>query len=733
MEENTMRKHLKLLAFILSLFFIVHPMSAFALASPSEAIQEAQKHFDEWGFPHKEGIVLVLSGGGTKGLAHIGVLEVLERENIPIAAIVGTSMGAVIGGLYASGYNAEEMREIISGLDLMEIISNRSSAEVKDVNYNKPPSSGSSIFNVYMDGQKKPRSSRGMLRAKGLYAFLNEMTARVTVTDFNLLSIPFAAIATDLETGETVVLRDGNLASALRASVSIPGIFEPWEMNGRLLVDGGLRANLPVLEAKKLFPGHPIVAVNLSPEKIRKKRENLRSMVEVMAQTIEILMIHQVRANAAAADLVIAPKVKDFGVLQSDGYDEIIARGIVAAEPMVEQLQNISCEPDKTYCEFSHVDPPSTVKPTVTEIRFEGIPERMAKILHGKYDEWIGEPLDMEKVADAVKILSTGDDFVSVEGRAQTLTENTAAVVFSIERPSKYEFGLSGYASNIYPDNWLSLSAQMRDIFSEGDVGSAEYRFGSKWGGMLRYFTPKTERDTQFGFVISAREEGLVPANAAAFELERYTARIAWYKDISRNSRIGLGYAIERVELLDNGTIDGPYISFTFNNLDDPVLPTKGFSINSDIWFPNGETTITHTRFHTYLPIWPTWNVVLSGGLKTGDVDNPAYAATLGTNEELFSLAAHPLMGDQAYWLHLGAAKTITKSWWGGINLEIFGNFGQVMREWSNENSWWEAGIALSAPMTNFSSRVMLIYDQSGELTFGYSIGIPMWWNGPLP
>ncbi len=728
-----MRKYLKSLAFILSLFFIIHPMSTLALASPSEAIQEAQKHFDEWGFPHKEGIVLVLSGGGTKGLAHIGVLEVLERENIPIAAIVGTSMGAVIGGLYASGYNAKEMREIISELDLMEIISNRSSAEVKDYNYNKPPSSGSSIFNVYMDGKKKPRSNRGMLRAKGLYSFLNEMTIRVTVTDFNLLPIPFAAMATDLETGESVVLRDGNLASALRASISIPGIFDPWEMNGRLLVDGGLIANLPVLEAKKLFPGHPVVAVNLSPENITKKRETLRSMLEVMAQTVEILMVHQVKVNVAAADLVISPEVKDFGALQSDGYDEIIARGVAAAEPMAEQLQNISCEPDKTFCEFTHVEPPSAVRPTVTEIRFEGIPERMSGILHGKYDEWLGEPLDMEKVADAVKILSTGDDFVSVEGRAQPLTEDTAAIVFSIERPSKYEFGLSGYASNIYPDNWLSLSAQMRDIFFEGDVGSAEYRFGSKWGAMLRYFTPRTEHDTQFGMVISGREEGLEPANAAAFELERYSAKIAWYKDINRNFRIGLGYAVERVEYLKDETVDGPYMNFTFNNLDDPVLPTKGFFVNSDIWFPNGETTITHTRFHMYLPVWPTWNVILSGGLKTGDGDDPAYAAALGTNEELFSLAAHPLIGDQAYWLHLGAAKTITRSWWGGINLEVFGNFGQVMKEWNNNKSWWETGIALSAPMTNFSSRVMVIYDQSGEITFGYSIGIPIWWDGPLP
>lgn len=241
---------------------------------------------------------------------------------------------------------------------------------------------------------KSPAATGGCSGQKGLYAFLNEMTAKVTVTDFNLLPIPFAAIATDLETGETVVLRDGNLASALRASLSIPGIFEPWEMNGRLLVDGGLKANLPVLEKQKIFPGHPVVAVNLSPENITKNRENLRSMIEVMAQTVEILMTHQVKVNAAAADLLIAPKVKDFGILQSDGYDEIIARGIAAAEPFMKNLAIFPAVP-REYCEYTHIDPPSSVKPTVAEIRFEGVPESIAEILYSKYDHWIGKPLDM--------------------------------------------------------------------------------------------------------------------------------------------------------------------------------------------------------------------------------------------------------------------------------------------------------------------------------------------------
>lgn len=729
-----MRKHLKLFAFILSIFFILYPISACSLASTSDGvIKGAQEQHDEWGFTHKEGIVLVLSGGGIKGLAHVGVLEVLEREGIPIAAIVGTSMGAVIGGLYASGNSVAELKEIISELDFMEIISNRSSAEIADFNYNRPPSSGSAMFNLYMDKNLKLRSSRGLLRASGLYAFMNETTAKVSVTDFNRLPIPFAAIATDLETGETVILRDGNLASALRGSLSIPGLFEPWEMDGRLLVDGGLKANLPVLEAKKMFPGHPIVAVNLAPKDITKSREELRSLVEVMAQTIEILMVQQIAVNEAAADLVITPDVKEFKVLQSSGYDKIVARGVAAAEPMVEQLRNISCEPDREYCEFAHVDPPSKIIPIVTEIRFEGIQKKIANVLHKKYDKWIGKPLDMNEVARTVKLLSTEDDFVSVEGRAQNITEESVAVILSITRPSKYEFGVSGYASNTYPDSWVSLSAQMRDIFFEGDAGSAEFRFGSKWGAMLRYFTPKTESDTQFGLVLSGREEGADPKNTTAYDFERYTGRIAWYKHISKNTSIGLGYAIERTSNIEGRTLDGPYLNFTFNNVDDPVLPTKGVYLNSNIWFPTGETTVTNTHFHTYLPVWPSWNVILSGGLKTGDVDDVAYAATLGTNEELFSLANHPLLGDQAFWVHLGAAKTMTRSWWGGVKIEVFGNYGQVMREWKNDEDWWETGVSLSVPTTNFNTRLMIVYDKGGEFTFGYSIGIPLWWSGPLP
>lgn len=727
-----MQRHLRTTAFILS-FIIIAFTSSLSYAMTAEVQRQAQQHNDNWGFVHKEGIVLVLSGGGTKGLAHIGVLEVLERENIPIAAIVGTSMGAIMGGIYASGYTAKEIKEVVSNVDLMEIISDRSSAKILDMGYNKQPTSQTSMLSLQLDGKKLPRGKRGALRAKDLYSFLSELTERSAVTDFNMLPIPFAAVATNLETGETVILRKGNLASALRASLSIPGIFEPWEMNGRLLVDGGLKANLPVLIAKKLFPGHPVIAINLSPEDITKPQERLRSVLEVSAQTVEILMVEQIRANAAEADLVIAPDVKKFGILDSGGYDKIIERGAEAAESFVGKLHAILTKYNETYCEYARVDPDANTIPTVIDIRFEGIPESIAKILYEKFDDMIGQPLDMKKVSRVVKTLSEREDFTSVEGRTQNYTKDTVALVFAIERPSKIEIGVSGYVGNVNPDSWLSLSAQIHDILIDGDVGSMEFRLGTKWGAMLRYFTPRSEEDSQFGLVLVAREEGTTPRNAASFEFERYIARIAWYKNLGSKTRIGLGYALETSTYMDKETLSGPYFNLSFNNLDDPIMPTKGISVTSDIWFPLGETVISQTIFQSYLPVWEKWKVIFSGGLKTGDGDDLAYAALLGSQQELYSLSNSPLVGDQAYWLHLGAAQKIMKSWWGGIVVEIFGNYGQVMREWDISDSWWETGIALSVPTNNFSGKFLVVYDQGGQFTFGYSIGIPQFWSGPIP
>ena len=716
-----------------ALVAVFAPAVSYAARYPADS-PETRDHFRSWGFPHREGVVLVLCGGGMKGLAHIGVFEVLEREKIPVAAVIGTSMGAIMGGLYSAGYTPAEMREILSKVDLMEIMSGRTAMESDKGAFNRPPAPNDALFSVTVNSDNQTQGRRAALNAKNLYAFLSELTADVTVTDFDYLKYPFAAVATNLLDGDTVVLRNGNLASALRASMSIPIVFDPWPMDDMLLVDGGLKANLPVLEAKKIYPGHPIVAVNLSPEDITKKDTEMRTMFDVAGQTLDILMIQQIRDNAAAADLVIAPDVKKFSTFESGGYDRIIDEGTKAAEAKIDDLHRLVEEKCGVWDHELELRRPLN-PPIVAEVRFEGVPRGMAERIYKKYDEWIDKPLDMQAVSEAVSEISKYDDVRSVDGYTERLTRGFVAVVFRIERPAKYEIGFDGYASNLNANRWLSITGTARDTFMDGDTIGAEVRLGTTWGGMLRYFTPVSVNNDQWGLTLAARREEYEPFGRGETELERYVAKLAWYKTITDRMRIGVGYAGEMITSYRPNKDDehGPYLSFAFNNLDDPVLPTRGFEVASNVWFPIGREVVSNTRFTSYIPIMKDNKVIFGGGFKTGDGDSLSYAAMLGIHNELYSLGQRPLVGDQAYWLHLGIERVFNRSWWGGVNIEIFGNYGQVLGGWDGDTSRWEAGVAFSVPTNNFNSKLIFVYDQEGGFTVGYSVGLPRFWDGPLP
>lgn len=714
--------------FILILFILTLGMSGVCEANTDT---DAQGLHGDGPPPKVPGVVLVLSGGGTKGFSHIGVIEVLEREHIPIAGVVGTSMGGIVGGMYAAGYSPSEMRDIIKERNFMEIISGRAEGlPILDSGSNRAPSVGNAPLYVFVDRNGKPVGKRGVLKPKDLYAFLSDLTSRVSVSDFMQLPIPFAAIATNLENGDTVILREGNLASALRATMSIPILFDPWEVNGQLLVDGGLKANLPVIEAKKLFPGCPVIAVNLSPEDITRKPDKLNNIFEISSQTLEILMVEQVRVNAAEADVLIAPHVSDFGVLDTGGYDNIIERGRLAAEDKLGELHELMA---KYSASFVPCERKPAIAPMVAEIHFSGVPGSMAEELYEKFEHWVGSPLDMHKVAEAVRQLSAREEFLTVDSRVRNIGNDSVAVAFTIERPQKYEMSVDGYTSNLQTERWLGVTFKARDLLTDGDVASLEYRISKNWGTMLRYFTPIDERERQFGITLTANKEEYEPQNIDDFSLERYTAKAAFYKDYGRGTRIGLGYAVQRASYDNESTENGPYISFSYHNLDDPLLPSKGIAAATELWYPLGETLVSKTVFQTYIPLWGRQKAVFSGGLKTGDGDRLPYAAILGSGGELYSLSRHPLVGDQAWWLHLGTSATIMKTWWGGIDVEAFGKYGQVLEDWTNSGSHWEVGLGFSLSTNIMPGRVVVVYDQDGEFTFGYSLGIPNFWNGPLP
>jgi NTE family protein len=251
-------------------------------------------------------VALVLGGGAARGFAHVGVLRVLEDAGIPVELIVGTSVGSLIGALYADGYNARELEHISRYLDRGDFF-----------DFGIAPA----LFGT------------GLARGARLERWVK---SRLRTGDIEQLAIPFAAVATDLDDGSVVVLDRGEVARAVRASSAIPGVFEPVELDGRLLVDGGVVANLPVTIARDLG-ADVVIAVDVTQVSGKAQPSNF---VEVVMRAVTILTHEGVEESARAADVLVAPAVGDVELLDFDAKDRAIAAGAAAAREKLLEIRN---------------------------------------------------------------------------------------------------------------------------------------------------------------------------------------------------------------------------------------------------------------------------------------------------------------------------------------------------------------------------------------------------------
>lgn len=681
------------------------------------------------------GIVLVLSGGGTKGIAHVGVLKVLEEEKIPIVGIVGTSMGSVIGGLYATGYTADQLRDLIFSTNIMGLLADAGTRMRPDAGDHRPVGESPKLYHMNFTKDFKVAGPLGMLPAVSLVNFLSQHTAHVQTTNFDYLPIPFACVATDLGTGDEVVLRDGSLASAIRASVSIPGLLEPWPLEGKLLVDGGLVANLPVGIAKDIFPGYPVVAVNLAGPTIAKSNDRFKSMVDVLSQTIDIMTIDRLRRDEAQADLLLYPDVSEFSMLEGSGYETIYDRGLQVAQANAESIVALSANAPPPPVERL-VESKTRV---VRDIRVEGLSERSARDLEKRYSSWIGKPYDVDLVQTTTDRLSKREEIATVDIDTYPSSGGDPGdidVVFSFEKRPPFEVALDGYTSNLHSHRWMALLFTARDLSAQGDSLNFEGRMGgdNEWGTQLRYFTPLLNQG-QWGFALNGRRDGYSPDGMDSYHVERYSARALYYLE-HRNSRIGFGVAGEHTNALgsDEDYVWGPYFYYNLDTLDNALVPTKGLSLNSQVWWNTDNVWVSRTNLTGYIP-WssPNLHFVVNLGLETGDMENQAYRVLLGDQEELYSLAAHPYAGDQSAWARIGVGRNLYNSWWGAVRGEVFGTYGMVMEDWNRTKDAWELGLALSVPGQFLNGKLLLIYDDGGEFTLGFTLGTPRWWDSPLP
>ncbi len=296
-------------------------------------------------------IGLVLSGGGARGAAHIGVLKVLEEMHIPIDAIAGTSVGALVGGLYASGMSPDEIQHIVQDTDWDKVFDDAPSRN--NLSFRRKMDNGKYIPNLEVGIQGgRLMMPTGLTVGRKVSFMLHRILLRNGfIQDFDELHIPFRAVATDLTTGEMVVLSKGNLADALRASMAVPGAISPLDLNGRLLADGGLVRNLPIDVIQKMDVDI-VIAVNVAKGLFPRKR--LNSALAVSQQMITIMLLkdeHEQLSLLHDRDVYIHPELGDMAASDFANMGDVIEPAFEATRAQADKLKSLSVD-EETYAAY---------------------------------------------------------------------------------------------------------------------------------------------------------------------------------------------------------------------------------------------------------------------------------------------------------------------------------------------------------------------------------------------
>ncbi len=437
--------------------FLAHVLVAQAVPPPDDPQVDEPPPLD------RPRIGLVLSGGGARGTAHIGVLKVLEEMQVPIDAIAGTSMGAVVGGLYASGVSADDIEKIMTSIDWQDAFRDR-------------PSRADLSFRRKQDDQDFPVRlplgvkggkfllPKGLLQGQKLHQMLRAQTASVShVERFDDLPIPFRAVATDIETGATVVIDHGDLSTALRASMSAPAVFAPVEIDGRLLVDGGIADNVPIEEARAMGADILIVSDVSFP---LQSRDQLTSPLEVSNQMIAILIRRETlrqRQLLTARDIVIEAPLVGTSSYNFSKVPSLIAGGEQAARDVAPRLEALALSLSRYAESVVQRQAREEIPDTIDFVRADPGSRRYAKTIEATMDEFVGKPLDAAAVEHKVSELYGLDLFETVDYRVVREGEHNG-LEFRARRKS-------------WGPNYIRFGLELQDDFEGNNSFNAGARF----------------------------------------------------------------------------------------------------------------------------------------------------------------------------------------------------------------------------------------------------------------
>lgn len=377
-----------------------------ALASPSAEPPAPSSGAARWGDTPAQvqgaprpRIGLVLGGGGARGAAHIGVLEVLERLRVPVDCVAGTSMGALVAGAWASGLGPERMRRELARADWGDMF-------VDSPDYTEQSFRGRRLSQRFLPGTEVGIQDGSAVAAPGLVTgqkiklFFNQLVGADTgERELQQLPLPVSMIATDIGNGERVVLRDGSVTMAMRASMSVPTLLAPLEYRGRRLVDGGLVDNVPIREVRERCGADVVIAVNVGSPPL--KPEQVTGLLSVTAQMVALLTEQNVQASLATlkpGDIYIQPALDGITAADFARHAETADRGRAAAEALAPRLAALAVD-EAAYAAWQRsVSVRDRDVPRVDEIRVGGLRRVQPELVSRWLQQQAGAPLDAEQL-----------------------------------------------------------------------------------------------------------------------------------------------------------------------------------------------------------------------------------------------------------------------------------------------------------------------------------------------
>ncbi|MEZ4787905.1 MAG: patatin-like phospholipase family protein [Flavobacterium haoranii] len=544
----------------------------------------------------KTKIGVVLSGGGAKGLAHIGVLKVIDSLGIKVDYIGGTSMGAIIGGLYASGYNAKQLDSIFSKVDTEALIQDYTPRDSKTF-YEKR---NDEIYALTLPFDKFKIGLPTAL-SKGLYNYnlLTRLTMHVShVNEFSNLPIPFFCIATDVETGKEVVLESGILPQCMIASGAIPSLYNPIEIEGQLLVDGGVVNNYPV-ELVRAKGADIIIGVDVQDG--LKDKDNLKGATGVLVQITNFSMIEKMEFKRKLTDIYIKPDIKGYNVVSFDEGEEIIPKGVKAALTHIDALTKIESTNyiNEGVRKFSD-------SVFIKKVQINGLENYTRAYVLGKLKIKENTNVSLHDLQKGVNNLNATQNFSSINYSFEDLDENNDRLIVQLkEKKSDTYLRFGAHYDDLFKTGVL-LNYTKKNLISKNDVFSFDFIIGDHlrynfnyyidngfyWSfgvnSKLQKFNRNVPNDFNNGLILSD-----LGVNSINVDYQDLTNQAYLQTLFAQKFSIGAGleHKLLKIEsetianlqsLFENSNYLSLYGFIKFDSFDNKYFPRKG-------WFFNGE------------------------------------------------------------------------------------------------------------------------------------------------